>query len=57
VLFTGIRSLPSQRRSQPGSEQRRFLLDTYAETTIGAVTRLGERRAASSGLGAGEDLP
>ena len=40
VLFTGIRSLLSQMRSRPGPAQRRFLLDTYVEMTMGALDRL-----------------
>jgi len=40
VLFTGIRSLLSQLRSRPGPAQREFLLHTYVEMTIGALTRL-----------------
>jgi len=43
VLFSGIRSLLSQMRSRPGAAQRRFLLDTYVEMTIGALTRLATR--------------
>ena len=42
VLFSGIRSLLSQMRSRPGVAQRQFLLDTYVEMTIGALTRLAE---------------
>jgi AcrR family transcriptional regulator len=40
VLFSGIRSLLAQMRSHPGPTQRRFLLDTYVETTLGAFDRL-----------------
>jgi AcrR family transcriptional regulator len=43
VLFSGVRSLLSQMRSRPGASQRRFLLDTYVEMTIGALTRLARR--------------
>jgi AcrR family transcriptional regulator len=43
VLFSGIRSLRAQMRSRPGDAQRAFLLDTYVEMTIGALTRLAER--------------
>jgi len=43
VLFSGIRSLLSQMRSRPGVAQRQFLLDTYVEMTIGALTRLAAR--------------
>lgn len=40
VLFTGIRSLISQSRSRPGAAEHRFLVDTYVEMTVGALTRL-----------------
>ncbi len=40
VLFSGIRSLLSQMRSRPGAAQRAFLVDTYVEAAIGALTRL-----------------
>lgn len=40
VLFTGIQSLLAQMRSRPGPAQRRFLLDTYVEATIGALRHL-----------------
>jgi AcrR family transcriptional regulator len=45
VLFSGIRSLLSQLRSRPGPAQRAFLLDTYVEMTVGALTRLSARQA------------
>ena len=48
VLFSGIRSLLSQMRSRPGAAQRRFLVDTYVEATIGALTRLAEKDATSA---------
>lgn len=43
VLFSGIRSLLSQMRSRPGAAQRRFLLDTYVDTALGAFDRLARR--------------
>lgn len=46
VLFSGIRSLLSQLRSRPGTAQRTFLLDTYVETTLGALDRLARHRPA-----------
>jgi AcrR family transcriptional regulator len=45
VLFTGIRSLLSQMRSQPGAAQREFLLHTYVEMTVGALDRLAAQPA------------
>ena len=47
VLFSGIRSLLSQMRSRPGAAQRRFLLDTYVEMTMGALDRVGAGAASS----------
>lgn len=43
VLFSGIRSLLSQMRSRPGAAQRRFLLDTYVDTALGAFDRIARR--------------
>lgn len=43
VLFSGISSLLSQMRSRPGPAQRAFLLETYVETTLGALERLAGR--------------
>lgn len=43
VLFSGISSLLSQMRSRPGPAQHAFLLETYVETTLGALDRLARR--------------
>ncbi|WCO67496.1 TetR/AcrR family transcriptional regulator [Iamia majanohamensis] len=48
VLFSGLRSLLAQMRSRPGAAQRRQLVDTYVEMTIGGLTRLAEGHPSGS---------
>lgn len=40
VLFSGIQTLLSQMNRGPGTEQRRFLEDTYVDMALGALDRL-----------------